>query len=101
MLQAAILKTAAKVDEEIVNSCLNKSIDLLKTKGSIGQTKQDSIRKETITGTEFIKLLKQENIHVTPEDVKINREIKGLVDSPFNNSQRCFYRSMYGYNIIC
>ena len=70
-------ETAAKVDEEtrsIVNSCLNKSIDLLKDKKEVlDKLSKILFEKETITGTEFIELLKQENIHVTPEDVKENK----------------------------
>ncbi|HOA31295.1 MAG: ATP-dependent zinc metalloprotease FtsH [Clostridia bacterium] len=70
-------ETAAKVDEEtrsIVNSCLNKAIDLLKDKKEVlDKLSKILFEKETITGTEFIELLKQENIHVTPEDVKENK----------------------------
>ncbi|NLN05256.1 MAG: ATP-dependent zinc metalloprotease FtsH [Clostridiaceae bacterium] len=67
-------ETAAKVDEEtrrIVNTCLNKAIELLKDKKEVlDKLSRILFEKETITGTEFIELLKQENINVELEEVQ-------------------------------
>lgn len=73
-------ETAAKVDSEtrrIVNACLGKAIELLKDKKDVlDKLSKILFEKETITGAEFVELLKQENIEVSleSEDKKEKQE---------------------------